>query len=301
MARPVLLLQFLARPLVWLLVRSSNLALRPFHDSTNFMESKLTREDLVAMVTEASGQSDLPAEAKEVLERAIDFAGLRVADVMVPRRWMVALPKNTSEGALRAALLETGHRRVPIYDGTFDAMSGYVLREDVMALLWDRKPIDIAALLRPCYFVPDTMTATKAMREMQARRLHLGIVVEETGSIAGIVTLEDLIEELVGEIFHERDVQVPEEARLEVDGVWLAPGRLGVRDFVRLAKVDLEAPDEVRTLGGLMVHLAGGTLPAQGAVLEAAPGITLEAVEVSVRRVRLVRARIDRRAVPAPR
>ncbi|MFY9341750.1 MAG: hemolysin family protein [Planctomycetota bacterium] len=290
MARPVQLLELLARPLIWLLVKSSNLVLRPFHDSTNFVESKLTRDDLAAMVSDATSQSDLTATTRQVLQRAIDFSGARVADVMVPRRWAVVLPKSADEQAIRHALLVAGHRRVPVYETAVDEIVGYVLREDVMALLWDKQPLSLAPVVRPPYFVPETMPADRALRELQARRLHLAIVVDEAGSFSGLVTLEDLLEELVGEIFNERDVEAPNAAKREADGAWLAPGLLGVREFHRLTGIDLDAPEDVRTIGGLMVHLAGGSLPAQGAVI-AMPGVSLEAVEVSARRVRSVRVR----------
>jgi putative hemolysin len=291
MARPVLVLEWLARPVIWLLVKSSNLVLRPFHDSTNFVESKLSREDLAAMVDEATGQSDLSTETAQVLARAIDFSGLRAGDVMVPRRWVVALPITADEAALRHALLDAGHSRVPVYEGSLDELRGYVLREDVMVRLWDRQPMDLATLLRPAYFVPETMPAATVLRELQVRRLQLAIVVEESGGVSGIVTIEDLLEELVGEIFHERDAATSAEWKADADGAWLVPGQLGIRDFARAAGVELEAPDDVRTLSGLMVHLAGGVIPPQGAVLTTESGLRLEAVEVGPRRVRLVRVR----------
>ncbi|HEX6809995.1 MAG TPA: hemolysin family protein [Planctomycetota bacterium] len=291
LARPVLVLQFVARPIVWLLVYSSNLVLRVFHDSTTFVESKLSREDLAAMVNEAASQSDMSAMTRQVFERALEFSTLKVGDVMVPRRWVVALPKDASEEALRAALVAAGHRRVPVYDGSIDGIAGYVLRDDVLALLWERKRIDLPSILRPAYFVPDSMPADRALRELQTRRLHLAVVVDEHGSVRGVVTLEDLLEELVGEIFNERDLESSDAARKEPDGAWLVQGNLDVRAFTRLAGIDLEAPDEVRSMGGLVAHLAGGSLPDKGATFAAGDGITLEAAEVSVRRVRMVRVR----------
>jgi putative hemolysin len=290
MARPVRALEILAKPLIWLLVKSSNLVLRPFHDSTNFVESKLTRDDIAAMLQEATSQSDLPPATRQVMERAVAFAGALVADVMIARRWVVVLPRDADEQALRHALLVAGHRRVPVHDARTDEVLGYVLREDVMARLWDRQPIEVAAMLRQPFFVPASMQADAALREMQVRRVHLAVVVDENGSFLGIVTLEDLLEELVGEIFHERDAAPTGEARREVDGAWLLPGLMPVREVERLTGIAFDGPRDVRTIGGLVVHLAGGDLPPQGATF-AAVGATLQAIEVSARRVRSVRVR----------
>ncbi|HEU4417993.1 MAG TPA: hemolysin family protein [Planctomycetota bacterium] len=291
LARPVQVLEVVARPMVWLLMRSSNLVLRAFHDSTTFVESKLAREDLAAMVSEATTQSELSPTTRRVFEHALEFSTLKVGDVMVPRRWVVALPKDASVTALKKALVAAGHRRVPVYEGSIDGIAGYLLRDDVLAVLWDGKPIDLPAMLRPAYFVPESMPAERALRELQARRLHLAVVVDEHGSVQGIVTLEDLLEELVGEIYNERDVETFDAAKKEADGAWLVQGNLDVRAFTRISGIDLDEPDEARSMGGLVVHLAGGSLPDKGAIFAAGNGTTLEAAEVSVRRVRMVRVR----------
>jgi putative hemolysin len=291
LARPVQVLEVVARPMVWLLMRSSNLVLRAFHDSTTFVETKLAREDLAAMVSEATSQSGLSPTTRQVFEHALEFSTLKVGDVMVPRRWVVALPKDASVGALKKAMVAAGHRRVPIYEGSIDGIAGYLLRDDVLAVIWDGKAIDLHAMLRPAYFVPESMPADRALRELQARRLHLAVVVDEHGSVQGIVTLEDLLEELVGEIYNERDVETFDAVKKEADGVWLVQGNLDVRAFTRISGIDLDEPEEARSMGGLVVHLAGGSLPDKGATFPAGNGTTLEAAEVSVRRVRMVRVR----------
>jgi putative hemolysin len=274
------------------LVRSSNLVLGLFRDSTNFVESKLSREDLIAMVREAADQSDLSSSSRDMFRRAAEFPTLRVADVMVHRRDVVAIAADASPEALRQAIVERGHRRMPVYEGSLDHVIGYVLRDDVIPRLWDGKPIVLRELLRPARFVPENMPADRALRDLQARRAHLVIVADEHGGVAGIVTMEDLVEELVGEIFSENDVGVTETAKRQADGSWLVQGNLGIREFARLADLDLEGPDSVRSMGGLIVHLAGGMLPGQGDRFRWEGNVELEAVEVTARRVRLVRVRL---------
>ena len=292
LAGPIQLLERLAAPLSWLLVKSSNVLLMPFRDSTNFMESKLTREDLAAMVSEAASQSELPQASQLMIERAVEFGTLRVGDVMVHRRSVVSLPKEAGQQAMRRAFVDAGHRRLPVHEGTLDNVIGYVLRDDVMARLWDGEPVDLPSILRPAYFVPESMTADRALRELQARRMHLAIVADEHGGIAGIITMEDLLEELVGEIFHEHDTGAADAAQRQADGSWIVQGSMAVRDFARASGLELDHPDEVRSMGGLVVHRAGGALPEQGSWFEADDGIALQAAEVSTRRVRLVRVRL---------
>ncbi len=292
-ARPMVLLGWLARPVVWTLTSSSNVVLRLFGDRTNFVEAKLTREDLEHLVEEASTGGGIDVHTSDLMERALEFTRLSTADVMVPRRFMKAVPLDAGPERLREVMLGAGHRRVPIYDGLIDNIVGYVLREDVLACLWEGRPIQIADLRRAPFFVPEVMPAQRALRELQARRLQLAIVVEEHGGVAGIVTLEDLVEELVGEIFHEHDAAPPQPIRRESDNSWLLLGTVGLRDVWRELDIELPELGEARTVGGLLVALAGDRVPVVGERFQAAPGVELEVVEASLRRVRA--ARLHRR------
>ena len=288
-ARPMLVLGWLGRPVVWLLAASSNLVLRLFGDRTNFIEGRLTREDLEHLVEEASTAGSIDVSTGRLVARALDFSQLQVADVMVPRRFVHAVPEDADEASLRAAMLGKGHRRVPVYRGSIDHVTGYVLREDVLACLWEGKPLDLQALRREPFFLPESMRADRALRELQDRRLHLAIVVEEHGGAAGLITLEDLVEELVGEIFHEHDALPAQPIQPEGPGVTRVLGSVTLRDIWHELKLELPERGEARTVGGLAVALAGERVPAAGERFAAAPGITLEVVEASPRRVRVVR------------
>ena len=290
-ARPMVLLGWLARPVVWILTTSSNVVLRLFGDSTNFVEAKLTREDLEHLVEEASTGGGIDVHTSDLMERALEFTRLSAADVMVPRRFVKAVPSDAGPERLREVMLDLGHRRVPIYEGSIDNITGYVLREDVLGCLWEGRPIRLAELRREPYFVPEVMPAQRALRELQARQLHLAIVVEEHGGVAGLLTLEDLLEELVGEIFHEHDEAPPPPIRREAEGSWLLLGTVGLRDVWR--ELDIELPElcEARTVGGLLVALAGERVPVVGERFPAAPGYEFEVTEASLRRVRAARLR----------
>lgn len=291
-ARPMVLLGWIGRPIVWLLSASSNLVLRVFGDRTNFVEAKLGREDLQHLVEEASEAGGIDERTGQLVTRALEFTQMRVADVMVPRRFVQAVAVDADEAALRVVMLDQGHRRVPVFEGSIDHVVGYVLREDVLLRLWNGQPLTIRELQREPFFVPESMAAERTLRELQQRRLQLAIVVEEHGGIAGIVTLEDLIEELVGEIFHEHDSAPPRPIQREAPGVWRVLGSVSPRELWRELKVDLEAPGEERTLSGMLVSLAGDRVPAVGERFQPAEGIDIEVIEASPRRVRAVRLRL---------
>jgi len=290
-ARPMVVFGWFVRPIAWVLTVSSNFVLRAFGDRTNFVEAKLSREDLEHLVEEASTQGGIDAWTGRLMSRAIEFSQLRVQDIMVPRRFVVALPAAATEAELRQALLEQGHRRVPLYEDSIDKIVGYVLREDVLAFLWNRQSLDMARLRRDPYFVPEVMPAERALRELQARQHHLAVVVDEHGATAGLLTLEDLIEELVGEILHEDDAQLPAIQR-EAPGLFKVQGSVPLRDLWRELQIELPERGEGRTVSGLMVAVAGDRVPQAGERLPLAPGIVGEVVEASARRVRVVRLHV---------
>jgi len=292
-AQPMIVLGWIARPVVWTLTVSSNLVLRLFGDRTNFLEAQLTREDLEHLVEEASTGGGIDDGTSQLMTRALEFTRLRVKDVMVSRRFVQAVPLDADPAQLRAVMVDAGRRRVPVYDGSIENMVGYVLREDVLACLWDGRTPKIADLRREPFFVPEVMPGERALREMQQRQVHMAIVVDEHGGIAGLVTLEDLVEELVGEIFHEGDGAPPKPLQREADGTWLLQGTVTLRDVWRELDIELPERGEGRTVSGLLVALAGERVPSAGERFAVAAGLELEVVEASLRRVRL--ARLHRR------
>jgi putative hemolysin len=286
-ARPLLGLAWVMRPLVWFLTGSSNLFLRLFGDKTSFTESRVSSEELQHMVEEAAKSGSLDPVAGEIASRAFDFGGLTVDDVMVPRHKIVAVPKTAPAAELKRLLLEEGHGRMPVYDGTIDNVVGYVLAKDILALAWEGPLIVLQDILRPVLFVPESVRAIDLLRRLQKNRSQLSIVVDEQGTVAGLVTIEDLVEELVGEIFDEHEKPV-EEVKHEPDGTSLVLGATQVRDVNRALDIELPEGESFSTIAGLCIELAGW-IPKPGTRLTTKDGIVLEVVEASPRRVRSVR------------
>ncbi|MGQ0552717.1 MAG: hemolysin family protein [Planctomycetota bacterium] len=293
MAWPVHILAWLAAPAVWVLTVASNLVLRPFRDRTNFIESRLSLEEVRSLVDEASEAGTVDKEAGEIASRALDFAGLTAFDVMIHRRWVVALPRAAGADELREALLGSGHRRIPVYEGTLDRVVGYVSWRDAMERVWAGQTPVLNEMLREGHFVAESTPAIDLLKDMQEQRVHLAFVLDEHGGLAGIVTLEDLLEELVGEITSEHDSDTPEPLRREPDGSVMVQGAVPLRDVDRELDLKLDALDDSTTIGGLCIALAGGRIPKTGEKLPAIPGVLIEIVDASTRRVRAVRLRLS--------
>ncbi|ABC80553.1 conserved hypothetical protein [Anaeromyxobacter dehalogenans 2CP-C] len=287
--RPLLGLSHLVRPVVWLLTASSNLLLRPFGDRTTFAEARLSAEELEQLVDEAGRAGALDAPTAEIASRALAFRDLTAGDVMVPRSRVKALPADAGQEDLKRLLLEEGRARMPVYDGTLDDVIGYVMAKDLAAIAWERELIVLADLVRPVHFVPEGAKAVHVLRDMQRRRSQIAVVVDEHGGMAGILTLEDLVEELVGDILGEAEEPQP-LYEVEPGGAAVVRGDAPIREVNRALHLDLPEGEGYTTVAGLVIAVAGA-MPERGARLRLADGTEAEVVEATprvVRRVRLV-------------
>lgn len=294
-ARPLVLIARVATPLVWLLTKASNVVLRLFHDSTSFTESRLSPGEIQQLVEEASKSGALNPAAGEIASRAIDFADLSVAQVMVPRRKVVALPRNAGVEEIQRVILEHGHTRMPVYEGMVDNVVGYVTIRDLVAIFFEKNLFVLEDALRPAFVVPASIRATDLLSEMRRRKQQFAVVVDELGTMAGIATMEDLVEELVGEIASEHDGDAPLTILPEASGSVLVRGDVPLRDLNRMLELELPEGDNWSTVAGLVLELAG-RIPKEGARFVAPDGTTLEVVAATPRHVRSVRVRPPKRA-----
>jgi putative hemolysin len=285
--RPLVALSWLARPVVWAFTQSSNALLRPFRDQTTFTETKYSVEELQQLVGEATKAGSVHPEVGEIATRALEFAELHADDVMVPRQEVVMLPRQATANEVQTILLEHTHTRLPVFDGAIDNVVGYVNVKDILAVAWDPGLFILEDLLRPAYFAPKSLTALDLLKEMKQRRLPFAIIVDEQGGMAGIATMEDLAEELVGEVFSEHAAQGPDLIVEESGGTALVSGLASIREVNR--RLDLHLPEgDYTTLAGLCLAL-GGRIPAVGETFVVPEQATLEIVDASPRRVRSVR------------
>lgn len=292
--RPLLGLAQIARPIVWFLTASSNLVLRMFGDRTSFTEARMSPDELKAMLEEAGEGGTLDPRASQIAARAIELTELVAADVMVPRNTIVGIAEAASEDELRQLFAESGHSRVPVYRSAPDDVVGYVSVRDV----YTRDATSWRELVRPAMFLPETMRAIDVLHDLQSRSTHMAIVVDEHGVTVGLLTREDLVEEVLGEMFSEhRERRRGAAFVVEADGSAIVSGLASVRDVNRALDIFLPEEGDWTTLSGLVVALAGH-IPEVGAELSVA-GSKLVVVDASPRRVRSVRV-VPLRGEPKP-
>jgi putative hemolysin len=287
-ARPLLALSWIARPVVRLLTASSNVLLVPLGDRTTFTETRHSAEELQHIVEEAAKAGTVHPQVGEIASRAIDFADLTAGDVMVPREQLVMLPRHATADDIRRLLLEHGHSRIPLYEDRVDNVVGYLNVKDILAMAWERELIVLDDLVRPAYFVPDATAAVELLQEMRRRHVLIAMVVDERGGMEGIVTMEDLVEELVGEIFSEHVKHVPELFRRDPDGTVLVDGAAPVREINRALDLNLPDEEDWNSIAGLCLAIAGH-IPLPGERITLDNGFVLEIVDATPRRVRRVR------------
>jgi putative hemolysin len=296
-ARPLLGLSAIARPLVWLLTTSSNVILRPFGDRTQFSETKLSTDELQQVVVEAAKSGSVHPAAGEIASRALVFGRLTAEHVMVPRERVVTIRKGATLDDLRRMLPEHGHTRVPVNEQDSDEIIGYINVKDVIALLLEKELFILDDLIRTALFVPESKPAVELLEEMRHKRVPLAIVIDEVGAMSGLVTLEDLLEELVGEIFSEH-AQVREDVVDEGDGSYRVAGAMPLRDLNRKLEVELPEGDGYSTLGGLCMVLAE-RVPTAGQNLQSPDGTALLVLAATARQVLFVRVQPPREDAPA--
>ena len=290
LAAPVLLLlSRVAAPGVAILTAASNLFLRPFHDRTNFVESRLSREELRQLVEEAADAGSLDAQAGEMATRAIDLGDLAVGAVMVPRGAIASLEVGASQEEVRALLRDRPYSRYPLTDGASENVLGYVMARDLYTQLLDGR-LDLRAALRQVPYFPEQTRAVEVLRTLQTSRTHIGVVVDELGSVAGLVSVEDLAEEVIGEIFAEHETPSG-VAQPDGPNAYLVLGTAPVHEINRELGTDLPTGPGFSTLAGLILNQERA-IPMAGARISMPGGVEVEVVEATSQRIRRVRLRM---------
>ena len=256
-------LDFLGRllgPVVAALTGITRRVVRLFGAEVN-VEAQITAEELRLIVERGGEQGILEAEEEQMINAVIELGDRRLHEVMVPRIAIVSLPASSSFDDALDTVIEEGHSRVPVYETSVDEIVGILYAKDLLPFLKSDVPQrpDLRTLLRTPVFVPESMSIDDLLHEFQRRKVHIAIVLDEYGGTAGLVTIEDLLEEIVGEIQDEYDVEEPLVEQLGEDRARV-DGRASVDDLLDLwdIKIPLEDDDEYDTVGGLVYHRIGG-------------------------------------------
>jgi len=247
-------------------------------------------EDLI----DENGEDSSPIDPHEgaIIRNVLGLRDITAYDVMVPRVDIVAVEQSVTLSEVAKLMGGAAHSRMPIYRGTLDDVTGMVHIKDVMAHLNRGEDAPVSQLAREVLFVAPSSRALDLLQEMRMTRRHLALVVDEYGGIDGLITIEDLVEEIVGEISDEHDVQEAPKLEEKPDGTILADARATVEEFEALVGPVLteEEREEIDTLGGLVFSLAG-RVASRGEVIRHPAGLDFEVVAADPRRLRTLRVR----------
>jgi putative hemolysin len=287
-ARPLLSLSRLTRPIGWFMAAASNVVLRPLHDRTNFVETRMSSGELQQVVEEATSRGSLHPRAGEIASRAIDLGELRVSAVMVPRTAIIWLHADATREQVSAVLKSSAHTRFPVLGATEQDIAGYVLAHDLYQQLL-AQTFDIKAALRKLPYFPERIAAVDALRELQTRRSKIAIIVDDYGAVAGLVSTEDIAEELVGEMLTEYD-RPSGNIRAESEDSFLVNGATQVHDLNRELELQLPAGPDWSTIAGLVIATLNA-IPRPGQRVAIENEVELETLEADARGIKLLRLR----------
>jgi CBS domain containing-hemolysin-like protein len=299
MVFPLELITWVTRPLVAVLFFLTRIVTAPFGADPR-EGTLISEEDIKALIETGEEQGVLDVEERDMIHSVFALGEKKVHEVMVPRTDIVAIDVNTPPQQVLESVVSAGHSRIPVYEGSPDKIIGVLYVKDLFRrLARGEKDVTIRPFLRPAQFVPETKKVDDLLREMQKDKVHIAIVVDEYGGTAGLVTIEDLVEEIVGEIRDEYDVE--DELVLPVsENEAIMDARVPFSEVQETFGIEPpDGADEFDTLGGFLTHELG-RLPRQGETVER-DGVKFVVESVEGRRVGRVRvsrepARTEQRA-----
>ena len=253
MVYPISLLEKVFRPVTYLLIFSSS-----------FVKKKTgTRRSNISMVDLSDAlelTSDDPSEDKKILKGIVNFGNINVSAIMCSRTDVTAIDIKWGFDRIVPVIISSGYSRIPVYSGSFDSVKGILYAKDVLPYTNNPGNFKWQALLRPPYFVPETKKINDLLKEFQTRKIHMAVVIDEYGGTSGIVTLEDILEEIVGEITDESDEDQVLYRKID-EKTYIFEAKILLNDFCKVLDIEDDLFDEVRgeseTLAGLILELTG--------------------------------------------
>lgn len=256
----------------------------PVRDQESYAD-ELERE-ILTVVSEGERHGAVDEEEKEMIESVFELSETRVDEIMTPRTEMAAVPKDAGWDMVLETIRNKGHSRIPVYDGTIDTILGILYAKDLL-FRDDTEPFDVTRQMRRALFVPESKSVRDLLREFQTQKVHIAVVLDEYGGTAGLVTIEDILEEVVGEIADEYDPTHPVEVKRIDERTFEVDARMRIDDLNH--QLDLELPDDgdYETIGGF-VFSKMGRIPRVGESIQH-DNISIQIVGAEPRRVTRVR------------
>jgi putative hemolysin len=286
---PIWWLSKLSSWLVKILNFSSNIILKLFNDKTTFTESRLSEEEIRTLLSEGRKAGTIQPEQHYMLENIFEFSDLTIGKIMVPRTQITAYDIDQPAKNLISLAIESGYSRIPIYRGNLNNIVGILYTKSLLTKLGDKlEDIDLNSFLLPPYFIPNTMIISEVLKRLQRKKLHMALVTDEHGEIEGLVTLEDVLEEIVGDITDETD-EASRKITKQADGTFLVFGEISIVDFNRFFQTDLPEDQDFTTVSGFILNELG-RFPKEGDNIKVGD-LEFVAEEVTLRTVKTVKVK----------
>ena len=263
---------------------------------SGLLRMKLSEEDLKQVIDAGTLSGALDKTEHELIKSILEFSDITAKEIMVPRLDIVALDIATPRDVLVRKVIEEGYSRLPVYEETIDRIIGIVYSKDLLSLLEHRDLIILQDIIRPAYFVPESKKISQLLREFQKHKVHLGIVIDEFGGTEGIITFEDIIEEIVGDIMDEYD-EAQKQIEPSKDGSTVVDAAMSIGDFNKQFNSELpEETTDYETIAGFLQKVSG-KLPEVNEEIRTAD-FSFSIVTKSARRIRQVK--VTRLPKPSP-
>lgn len=284
----------IVRPVIALLSASTNGVLRLLRMKTQAEEESVTPEEIRMMVEIGHEKGTIDAEEKEMLDNVFEFGDAVAKDVMTHRSDIVAINVNAKEDEIVELIDQSGVSRFPVYEDKFDNIIGILSARQYLLNAREEKPLQLKQILRPAHFVPETVDADVLLRDMQSQKIHLSIVVDEYGTVCGVVTMEDLLEEIVGNIYDEFDAPEEPEFQQISENLWRVAGEMDIEQLAEQLDITLPEDREYDTLSGLVFSQLS-SIPADGTQLEVdACGLHIAVETIADKRVEWAKVSVIR-------
>ncbi|MFN0119696.1 MAG: hemolysin family protein [Blastocatellia bacterium] len=295
-ARPMELFYKTFKPFIWLINRSGITFLRwfGFHFKPGH-HPVYTEEEIRHMINQSAQSGHLEAQEKTLIHNVFDFSDLTAREIMIPRTEVTAIEEGATLDQVVEQFQTTGYSRLPVYQGNFDNVTGVIHNKDILPYLREARVFVLKSVMHQPLFLPDTARLSDVLKQLQQARVHMGIVVDEHGGMEGILTLEDILEEIVGEIQDEHDEAAVDRTRQRASGVYSIEGNMTIREIRRRFDLSLPEGEDYTTVAGFMMTRAGK-------LLGPAESVEWNDVKFTVERVarrRITRVRLDLQ-IPEP-
>lgn len=295
-AAPILrVLAFLIAPIAWAMKKCVTGIGFLLHIDLGTQQVFVTRDEIEQFVKIGEESGALEASERRMIDGIIDFDETRVHEIMIPRTDMIAIEADATLGEAVSLFIEEGHSRIPVYEESPDNIVGILYVKDTLKNLSEGNlSSGVRELLRKPIFVPETIRTAELLENMRREHIHIAIIVDEYGGVAGIVTMEDILEQIVGEIQDEYDEEAPEIQKLD-DGSYMVQGIMSLEDLNEELGTDFHS-DDAETIGGLVLILSG-SFPDEGEVFHY-EGWTMRVAGLEDHRITLLNLSKDEEVIP---